>query len=225
MRFALLILVVAALGGCGGRSPIGSVGDGGAGDDGGTGGDGGSAACPDLGETACLARADCHARYHVTECRNVLGYCAEFVDCRDGEANCLGPANCDIIEPFCAGPYVISYTPTCYGPCVRADQCAGCLDTKMAFTQADGCANDGSVEFCIPPVLATAIQMIAPTAACAEGTGQAGCDPATQLLCTFPTGASECVADHGALTDGAWGTLCGISMLPDVVEIVPTVGP
>jgi hypothetical protein len=179
--------------------------------------------CSSLGETDCLGRSDCHAGFTVVQCRNALGYCAQFVSCQDGLADCLGPASCEILEPFCAGPFVTSYTQTCYGPCVRADQCAGCQDAKMTFTQADGCANDGSVEFCIPPVLQSAIQAIAPTTTCAAGTGRAGCDPATQLLCQFPTDATTCVTTYGALTDAAWDTLCGITMLPDVTEIVPTI--
>jgi hypothetical protein len=39
----------------------------------------------------------------------------------------------------------------------------------------------------------------------------------------FPTDASTCTAPHGALTDAAWDTVCGISMLPDVERIVPTI--
>jgi hypothetical protein len=185
--------------------------------------DAATGSCTELDEAACLARADCHAGYQVTPCENVFGYCAAYLGCGDDQANCLGPANCDIQQPFCAGPYVTSYTPTCYGPCVRADQCAGCQDAKMAFTITDGCANDGGVEFCIPPALQPAIALIAPTVTCAPGGGRAGCDPATQLLCQFPTDATTCTAPHGALTDDAWDTLCGITMLPDVTAIVPTI--
>lgn len=209
MRLVLLLSLLTACG----SLPADQLPDGG----------GPTGACVDLGEAACLTRDDCHASFQVTQCRNILGYCAQFLTCADEQANCTGPANCDIVEPFCAGPYVISYTQTCYGGCVRADQCAGCQDAKLTFTQADACANDGSVEFCIEPVLAEAIQQIAPTASCAPGGGRAGCDPATQLLCQFPTGASECVAPGGAVTDEAWDTVCGITMLPGVIEIVPTI--
>lgn len=181
-----------------------------------------AAACATLDQDACLARDDCHAAYQVSPCRNILGYCAEYTACRGGQADCLGPALCEIPAPFCAGPYVSSYTGACYGPCVRADQCAGCQAAKMAFTQATGCANDGSVELCIPPVLQHALALIAPTVTCAPGVGRARCDPARELLCQFPTDATTCAAPHGALTDDAWDTLCGITMLPDVTAIVPT---
>ena len=58
---------------------------------------------------------------------------------------------------------------------------------------------------------------------CAPGGGRAGCDPATQLLCQFATDGTTCEAPHGALTVDAWDTLCGITMLPDVTAIVPTI--
>ncbi len=185
--------------------------------------DGVGGACAVLDEATCLARSDCHAGYELFPCRNILGYCAEYRGCEAGVADCLGPASCERVEPFCAGPYVNSYRGLCYGLCVRADQCAGCRADKMRFTQAAGCDNDGSVEFCIPPVLEHAIAAIAPTATCAPGGGRARCDRESQLLCSFPTGAAECATPHGALTDPAWDTLCGITMLPDVVEIVHTV--
>jgi len=178
--------------------------------------------CTELGQEACVARDDCHGTFDIYDCDNILGYCAVFDTCQPGRADCIGPATCAADPPQCAGPYVVSYDLPCYGPCVRADQCAGCLDDKMTFTQSDGCANDGSVEFCITPLLESAIQLIAPTVTCAPGGGRAGCDPATQLLCQFPTQGSDCVSPHGALTDDAWDALCAITMLPGVTEIVPT---
>ena len=184
--------------------------------------DGPAVVCDALDEASCLARDDCHAGYEVSPCRNILGYCAEFAACDPGQADCLGPASCEIVEPFCAGPYVNSYRGLCYGRCARADQCAGCRADKISFTQATGCANDGGVELCIPPVLQHALAMIAPTVTCAPGVGRARCDPASELLCQFPTDATTCAAPHGALTDDAWDTLCGITMLPDVTAIVPT---
>lgn len=183
----------------------------------------GDLACAQLDESGCLDRDDCHAAYAVTPCRNVLGYCAEYQRCEVGPADCLGPATCERVAPFCAGPYVVSYVGSCYGDCVRADQCAGCRADKMTFTQATGCANDGSVEFCVPPVLQRALSTIAPTVTCAPGRGRAGCDPATQLLCMFPTAGADCAAPHGALGDEAWDSLCGVSMLPEVTAIVPTI--
>jgi hypothetical protein len=181
-------------------------------------------ACAGLQRDACLARGDCHAEFEIFDCRNILGYCAEFTACADGEATCIGGVTCDDLdpEPSCPGPFVVSYTPSCDAACVRADQCAGCRDSKMSFTQSEGCANDGSVEFCIPPALQHAVDAIAPGTQCAPGGGRAGCDPRTQLLCQFATDEAACTSPGGALTDEAWDTLCAISMLPDVVELVPT---
>ena len=178
--------------------------------------------CAGLAEAACLARDDCHAGYEVFPCRNILGYCPSFLSCEDGAATCDGEPSCERIEPFCAGPYVVSHVGLCYGPCVRADQCAGCREDKLAFTRATGCENDGSVELCIAPELAHAVELLAPTITCAPGGGRAGCDPATQLLCLLPTGPAECESRHGALTDEAWDTVCALTMLPAVARIVPT---
>lgn len=180
-------------------------------------------ACAALAEGDCLARSDCHAGYTLSPCENIFGYCAAFGGCRSGQADCLGPAACAAPTPSCGGPYVISYVGACYGPCVRADQCAGCQTDKLAFTQASGCANDGSVEFCAPPALVHAFATLAPTVRCVAGVGRAGCDPATEQLCSFPTDASTCTTVHGALTDAAWDTICGLTMLPEVTRIVPTI--
>lgn len=185
--------------------------------------DGPASPCPLLDEAACLDRSDCHAAYELFPCRNLLGYCPEYRRCEAGPADCLGPATCERVEPFCAGPYVISHVGACYEGCARADQCAGCREDKLAFTRATGCANDGSVEFCIPPVLEHAFALIAPTVTCAVGGGRARCDPDTQLLCTFPTTGPACASPHGALVDEAWAALCAVSQLPDVTAIVPTI--
>lgn len=212
---ATLVLGALALGGCGGGDEQPAI-------DAATV-DGAGGACGTLDEVGCLARTDCQAGYQLTPCENVFGYCASYLACAAGPADCLGPATCERLPPYCAGPYVTSYLGACYGPCVRADQCAGCRAEELMFTQADGCANDGSVEFCIPPLLEPAVTAIAPTVTCAVGIGRAGCDPATQRLCSFPTGVATCTAPHGALTDAAWDTLCGLTMLPEVTAIVPTI--
>lgn len=179
--------------------------------------------CGVLDEAGCAGRADCHPRYHLEVCDNITGYCAQYQACVDGAADCVGPASCDEPAPFCAGPYVVSFAAGCHDECTRAEACAGCRVEELGFTQANGCGNDGSVEFCIPPELEHAIALIAPTVTCAPGGGRAQCDPTTELLCAFPTAdASTCVSTHGALTDAAWATICHLTMLPQVTSIVPT---
>lgn len=219
MRWLSLALVLVGVSGCSGGARVATDGplvvDA-------VASDGPSVDCAALDEAGCLARSDCHAGYDVTVCDNPLGYCAAYQRCVDGAAVCVGDAACDRIPPTCLGPYVHTYVGGCYGPCARADQCAGCRADKLRFTQATGCENDGSVEFCVPPALEAAVRVIAPTVTCAPGGGRAGCEPATELLCFFPTSGAACVAPHGALTDQAWDAVCGLSMLPDVEEIVPT---
>jgi hypothetical protein len=92
--------------------------------------DGGSTArCADATTLdACDARSDCHAVFHdPRNCRcDALGCCARFVRCADGDRALCGavPVLCDGPTPHCEGPYVISYTSSCYEGCVRATECA-----------------------------------------------------------------------------------------------------
>ncbi|MFP2959650.1 hypothetical protein ACLEPN_17870 [Myxococcus sp. 1LA] len=101
-----------------------------------------------------------------------------------------------------------------------------CPTHKFAFTQATGCRNDGSVEFCLPTgdaALLARVREIAPTVQPrGPSRGRAGCDAALETLYLFPTGDAECEAHHGALTPDAWGRLCRIAGLPGVREVVPT---
>ena len=107
-----------------------------------------------------------------------------------------------------------------------ADQAGACPIGKIAFTQAAGCANDGSNEFCIPKGDAATllkVQRIASTVTCGPGRGRAGCDPAHQELCFFPTAARTCTSPHGALTETAWAQHCQLATLPTVPQIVHTI--
>ena len=131
-------------GGVGGTSIVGTGGmlKGGAGGSGsgGVGGSGG-APPPDGGspdasppkcsevttQAACDARDDCHSVFEdpgTCGCAS-LGCCAHFKSCADGNwASCLGPASCEMMEPFCEPPYVIAYKDLCYEGCVQQDDCA-----------------------------------------------------------------------------------------------------
>jgi hypothetical protein len=100
-----------------------------------------------------------------------------------------------------------------------------CPTGKIAFTQAVGCSNDGSNEFCIPKGDAATlmeVQRIASSVSCGPGRGRAGCDPTRQDLCFFPTDTSTCTSPHGALTDAAWAQHCQIATLPSVPQVVHT---
>lgn len=106
-----------------------------------------------------------------------------------------------------------------------ADAALACDTTKIDFTQAQGCQNDGSVEFCLLPTDGGSYQvrLIDPSITCAPGGGRARCDPKVELLCFMPTaGPASCVAPHGAMTDAAWAKVCRLAALSEVRRIVPT---
>ncbi|WP_438001074.1 hypothetical protein WMF26_16210 [Sorangium sp. So ce185] len=102
---------------------------------------------------------------------------------------------------------------------------AACPTEKLAFTRETGCANDGSVEFCLPAgdeALVARVRGIAPTIQEGSSPGRARCDVPAETLYFFPTGDAECVARHGALEGAAWDKICRIAALPEVRAIVPT---
>ncbi|TKD05312.1 hypothetical protein [Polyangium fumosum] len=102
---------------------------------------------------------------------------------------------------------------------------SSCPTSELAFTQATGCMNDGSVEFCLPTgneALLAHVREIAPSIEAGSSRGRAGCNLPAETLYFFPTGEAECVAHHGALVDAAWDKLCRIAALPEVRAIVPT---
>lgn len=100
--------------------------------------------------------------------------------------------------------------------------------TKLKFTPESSCANDGSVEFCIPdndPSLAATLGAISPSVHCAAGGGRANCARTPGLLlCSYPTAfPAQCATDHGAMTAEVWGDMCQLSALSQITEIVPTI--
>lgn len=117
--------------GAGGRGTGGKTtgGAGGAATGGATGWDGGTPTrCSDItAQTECDARSDCHSVFkdpRTCAC-TALGCCARFVGCADGgKASCTGPALCDMVEPYCEGPYVIAFRNNCYEGCVKQTDCA-----------------------------------------------------------------------------------------------------
>jgi hypothetical protein len=91
-------------------------------------------ACPQptctqlTGKDACEARPDCHSVYvDGRDCAcAALGCCARWSRCADGAtALCKSPGVlCDVVTPYCEGPYVVSYTSGCYEGCVLSSDCA-----------------------------------------------------------------------------------------------------
>jgi hypothetical protein len=103
-----------------------------------------------------------------------------------------------------------------------------CPTAEIMFTRATGCANDGSVEFCIPDgnaALIARLEGYEMDISCASGGGRAGCLARPNLLlCFYPTSfPQQCEAMHGAMTDDTWQDMCAIAALPEVTSIVPTI--
>jgi len=90
-------------------------------------GRGESALCSSLTtRDACDARPDCHSVFQdrgVCGCAPA-GCCTAFSRCADGgKARCSGMIQCGVAPPNCEGPYVVSYTDTCYEGCVLSPEC------------------------------------------------------------------------------------------------------
>lgn len=140
----------------------------------------------------------------------------------------LGQASCSSATPSPSGENGAQAAPSpepAPAPEPEPEVAAPCPAHKLAFTKETGCANDGSVEFCLPSgddALLARARAIAPTIQAGSSRGRAGCDVPAETLYAFPTGDAECVARHGALVDAAWDRLCRLAALPEVRAIVPT---
>lgn len=109
--------------------------------------------------------------------------------------------------------------------CSLPPEPADCPAARIAFTQDEGCLNDGSFEFCIPaddPDAQAAVRVIAPAAACVQASGRARCDPTTERLCLVSTQGMCQAQSRGAMTDEGWRTVCALASLPFVRAVVPT---
>jgi hypothetical protein len=103
----------------------------------------------------------------------------------------------------------------------------GCRTDKIEFTQQTGCANDGSVEFCLPaPDAAALAEVLAidATIFCEWGSsGRVGCNTLTEQLCLLPV---DCPAYNApvppTMADASWKTVCELAALDVVARIAPT---
>jgi hypothetical protein len=86
----------------------------------------GRALCSSLTRDACDARGDCHSVFQdlgVCGCAPA-GCCTMFSRCAEGgKARCSSMIQCGVAPPNCVGPYVVSYTDTCYEGCVLSSEC------------------------------------------------------------------------------------------------------
>lgn len=99
---------------------------------------------------------------------------------------------------------------------------------KIKFDYPSSCANDGSVEFCIPDnnaAVMNAVTAISSTITCEPGGGRANCNASPGLLlCTYPTAyPGQCVSMYGAMTVDVWSNMCALAAMPDIIEIVRTI--
>jgi len=99
----------------------------------------------------------------------------------------------------------------------------GCRTDKIEFTQQTGCANDGSVEFCLPaPDAAALAEVLAidATIFCEWGSsGRVGCNTLTEQLCLLP---ANCLGNTAPMSNASWQTVCQLAALDVVAKIAPT---
>ncbi len=101
-----------------------------------------------------------------------------------------------------------------------------CQTKKIAFSQATGCQNDGSVEFCVPLGFEKVISAAVPQVRASAGAGRAGCVQGQERLFFYPTGVDDvatCAPNTTAMTDAAWKDMCRLAGFRQVKKIVPTV--
>jgi hypothetical protein len=100
----------------------------------------------------------------------------------------------------------------------------GCPAFKIRFTQATGCQNDGSFEFCLAddPVLITEIMQMSPNITCGPGRGRAQCDTETEVLCMVSTDGLCLPPSHGPINDAGWQLACDLAAHPAIFQLVPT---
>ena len=101
-----------------------------------------------------------------------------------------------------------------------------CPTSKLRFTRASACANDGSVEFCVPlgdDALRQRLLALSTELRFTSQRGRAQCEPTSERLVMFPTAKGPGGAcETSTIADSAWTTICGLAAEPAVRVIVPT---
>jgi len=99
-----------------------------------------------------------------------------------------------------------------------------CPVNEIQFTQATGCQNDGSFEFCIAhdAMLIATIEQISPNINCERGRGRAQCDLDTEYLCMVSTGGLCLMPGSDAMSSAGWRLTCELAAHPAIFELVPT---
>jgi hypothetical protein len=115
----------------------------------------------------------------------------------------------------------------CTAPFLAALQSAmidDCALDEIQFTQATGCLNDGSFEFCLAndATLIAEIEQMSPNIACGRGRGRAQCDLETEVLCSVSTDNLCLEPDSYVMSAAGWRLTCAIAAHPAVDELVPT---
>jgi hypothetical protein len=101
-------------------------------------------------QSACDLRGDCHSVFANNNTCSCDGgsCCMQFSHCADGlNANCAGPALCEVASPNCPAPYAVSYAGSCYEGCVRQSECPVPTCPAAAPTDATSCGPIGHACF------------------------------------------------------------------------------
>jgi hypothetical protein len=146
-------------------------------------------------QAACDARDDCHSVFEdpgTCGCASP-GCCARFKSCAaGGYADCLGPAMCNTVQPFCEAPYVIAYKNLCYEGCVYQDDC-GLLPCPQAAPK-NGSACSSSNGTCYYEDCAGAGRSLATCVASAWQVESAACSSFTCKAPNTEAGRLTCAA-------------------------------
>ena len=137
-------------------------------------------------------------------------------------SGCFAPPDEMIAPPAAAEPL-----PARPGTALTAD---GCVASKLRFTRAQACWNDGWIELCAERAggtpLVNELRQIAPTIFISDSPmGRVGCNPATELTAFYAFDrAQACEADGATMRLSAWETVCRLSAVEGTRIFVPGFG-
>lgn len=117
--------------------------------------------------------------------------------------------------------------PTRPGTASTAD---GCVASKLQFTRAQACWNDGWIELCAERAggtpLVNELRHIAPSIFISDAPmGRVGCNPTTELTAIYAFDRGQaCEADGATMRPEAWETVCRLSAVEGTRIFVPGFG-